>query len=169
MIEIRPETAADRAAVRRVNEAAFGQPEEADLVDRIRERAAGYLGLVATEAGEVVGHIAFSPVEIDGHPGVSVWGLAPMAVRPDRQRAGVGSRLVRAGLAACRAEGGEAVVVLGHPAYYPRFGFASAAGRGIGNEYGAPPEAFMVLELVPGALDGDDGLIVYPTAFGLVS
>ena len=167
MIEIRTETAADRAAVRRVNEAAFGQPEEADLVDRIRERAAGYLGLVATEAGEVVGHIAFSPVEIDGHPGVSVWGLAPMAVRPDRQRAGVGSRLVRAGLAACRAEGEEAVVALGHPAYYPRFGFASAAGRGIGNEYGAPPEAFMVLDLVPGALDGVAGTARYDPALAV--
>ena len=163
MIEVRIETSADRDAVRRVHEAAFGQREEADLVDRIRDRAARYLGLVAVEAGEVVGHIAFSPVTVDGSDVVAL-GLAPMAVRPDRQRAGVGAALVRAGLAACREAGAEAVFVLGHPAYYPRFGFAPAAGRGVGNEYDAPPDAFLVVELVSGALDGAGGTARYDPA-----
>jgi putative acetyltransferase len=87
-----------------------------------------------------------------------------MAVVPGRQRSGVGSALVRAGLAACRAAKAEAVFVLGHPNYYPRFGFEPAAARGIGNEYGAPPEAFMVLELVPGALSGVSGTAVYDSS-----
>ena len=161
---VRPETPADAAAVRRVTVAAFGQPDEADLVDRIRARAPGYLALVAEDGGEVVGHIAFSAVRVDGAPGLRAVGLAPMAVAPERQRGGVGSALVEAGLAACRAAGVEAVVVLGHPAYYPRFGFAPARAFGLRDEYGAPPEAFMALELVPGALAEAAGTVRYDPA-----
>lgn len=161
---VRPETRADTEAVWALNAAAFGQPDEADLVDRLRETP-GYLALVATEAGEVVGHIAFSPVTLDPTASVDVRGLAPMAVAPDRQRSGIGSALVRAGLEACRADGAEAVVVLGHPAYYPRFGFVPGPPRGIGCAYDVPPEVFLVLDLVPGALDGTEAVVRYGAAF----
>ena len=162
---IRPELPADTAAVRRVNEAAFESPDEADLVDRLRERAASYLALVAVLEGEVVGHIAFSPITLDpARSGLRALGLAPMAVLPAHQRRGIGSRLVRDGLEAARRAGAEAVFVLGHPTYYPRFGFEPAAGRGIRDAYGAPPEAFMALELVPGALRGATGTAHYDPA-----
>lgn len=161
---IRPEQEGDAEAVWAINAAAFGQPDEADLVDRLRETP-GYLALVAEEAGEVVGHIAFSPVTLDPPASVDVRGLAPMAVAPGRQRSGIGSALVRAGLDACRADGAEAVVVLGHPTYYPRFGFTPAPPRGIGCVYDVPPEVFMALDLVPGALDGTEAVVRYGPAF----
>ena len=165
-MEIRPEKPADTAAVRRVNEAAFGQPNEADLVDRLRERAAPYLALVAVDEGAVVGHIVFSPLSFDSpQPGLTAFGLAPMAVLPTHQRQGIGSALIRAGLDACRTAGADAVFVLGHPTYYPRFGFEPAADYGIESEYDAPPEAFMVTELTPGALDGVTGTARYHPAF----
>ena len=164
-IEVRPEEPGDREAVRRVNEAAFGQPDEADLVDRLREQADPYLSLVAVQEGEVVGHILFTPMTFDPpRPDFRAMGLAPMAVWPEQQRSGVGGALVREGLAACRRLGTEVVFVLGHPTYYPRFGFAPAAARGIASEYDAP-EAFMVLELDPGALDGVEGMARYHPAF----
>lgn len=164
-MEIRPEKPDDISAVRHVNEAAFGQPDEADLVDRLRARAASYLALVAVEGDAIVGHIAFSPVTISPpQPTLSAVGLAPMAVLPSHQHRGIGSALVREGLAACRRAGADAVFVLGHSSYYPRFGFEQAAARGIGNEYGASPEAFMVLELTQGALDSVTGTAVYDPA-----
>ena len=164
MTEIRPETPDDADAVHAVTDAAFGRADEADLVDRLRTLP-GYLALVAVEAGEVVGHIAFTPVTVEPPLQAAIVGLAPMAVRPDRQRSGVGSRLVEAGLAACRAAGAEAVVVLGHPDYYPRFGFEPASRWGLRDTYGALPEAFMAVELRPGALDGDGGVVHYDPAF----
>lgn len=164
-MEIRPERPDDVSAVRRVNEAAFKRPDEADIVDRLRAHAASYLALVAVDEGEVVGHIAFSPVAMSpSEPALSALGLAPMAVLPTHQRSGVGSALVWEGLEACREAGADAVFVLGHPGYYPRFGFESTATRGIGNVYGAPPEAFMVVELTPGALDGVVGTALYDPA-----
>lgn len=164
--DIRPERAEDVAAVRRINEAAFDRPDEADLVDRLRERVPSYLALVAVLDGEVVGHIAFTPVTLDpARPGLDVRGLAPMAVLPRYQRAGVGSALVQAGLDACRRDGADGVVVLGHPDYYPRFGFEPAAAFGLASEYDVPPEAFMVQALRPGALGGVDGLVRYDAVF----
>jgi putative acetyltransferase len=163
VLEIRPEEAGDHAAVRHVNEDAFGRPDEADLVDRLRAQADPYLGLVAVEGGEVVGHIAFSPVTLEP-PGreIAALGLAPMAVLPAHQRAGVGTALVRGGLAAARRAGFDAVVVLGHPAYYPRFGFRPVPD--LRCTYDAPPEAFMALALAPGALDGAAGTVHYHPA-----
>lgn len=147
-MEIRPEQPDDVAAVRRVNEAAFGRPDEANLVDRLRERATTYLALVAVDGGDVIGHIAFSRITMrPPQPALSTLGLAPMAVLPARQRSGVGSALVRAGLAACRQAGADAVFVLGHPTYYPRFGFRPAATHGIGNEFGARRAAGFLLRL----------------------
>jgi putative acetyltransferase len=164
-MDIRPEHSEDAAAVRRVNEAAFGKPDEADLVDRLRARAAPYLALVAEDEDGVVGHIVFSPMTFDPpRPGLTAFGLAPMAVLPSRQQRGIGSALVREGLAACREAGVDAVFVLGHPTYYPRFGFEPTADRGIENEYGAPPEAFMAIELTPGALDEVTGTARYHPA-----
>jgi putative acetyltransferase len=123
--------------------------------------------LVATDAREVVGHILFTPVPLHTATGVvTLMALAPMAVRPGRQREGIGSALVRAGLAACRADGHDLVVVVGHPAFYPRFGFVRARPLGISSEPAFPDEGFMLAELTPGALGGRRGVIRYGREFG---
>jgi putative acetyltransferase len=150
-----------------INYDAFARRDEADLVDRLRAAATPYLGLVAEAAGGVIGHIAFSPVTLEPpHPNRRVLGLAPMAVRPNWQRRGVGSALVRAGLAACSAAGVDAVVVLGHPDYYPRFGFEPASRVGLRCVYEVPDEALMALALTPGALPEAGGVVHYHPAFG---
>ena len=162
---VRPEISSDRAGVRAVNVAAFGGPAEASLVDILRERARPSVSLVAAGEGRVIGHILFTPVTLDGHPDLPLLGLAPMAVAPGRQRQGIGTALVAAGLARCQDEGAAAVVVLGHPAFYPRFGFGPAAAYGLACEFPAPPDAFMVRELRAGALAGRPGLVRYHAAF----
>jgi putative acetyltransferase len=121
---------------------------------------------VAVADGIVVGHILFSPVDIGAFGAApSAMALAPMAVAPAHQRRGVGGDLVRAGLEACRRMGRRVVFVLGHPGYYPRFGFVPAAPHGLSCRWPVPPEAFMVTELEAGALDGARGLIRYDAAF----
>jgi len=164
-VRIRPEAPGDHAGVRAVNVAAFETPAEADLVDALRAQARPLVSLVADEAGVIVGHIMFSPVTLPGHPALALMGLAPVAVTPARQRAGIGAALVRAGLEACRRLAADAVVVLGHPDYYPRFGFAPGVRSGLGCEYDVSAEAFMVLELRPGALRGASGRVQYHAAF----
>lgn len=160
---------ADHDAVRAVNERAFGRAAEADLVDVLRRDARPTVSLVAESSGQVVGHIFFSPVAIESSPGLSGMGLAPMAVHPAWQQQGIGSALVRAGLRACAAQGAQAVVVLGHPDYYPRFGFTPAADFGLRSEYAdAPPEAFMALEMQPDALDAAHGTVRFHPAFQAV-
>ena len=169
MTNIREETPADFQAVRRVNELAFGRPEEAALVEALRTSAEGYVSLVAEVGGQVVGHIFFSPVTVgEEGPPFAALGLAPMAVLPEWQRRGVGSLLVREGLKECLRAGYKVVVVLGHPEFYPRFGFVKAASRGLSCEYDAPEEAFMVAELEPGALGGRRGVVRYRPEFGSV-
>lgn len=169
MLTVRPETPEDHAAVREVNERAFERSAEADLVDSLRRSARPHLSLVAEEEGRVIGHIFFSPVQIASQESaVAVMGLAPMAVLPQRQRQGVGSALVREGLRACRPLGCEAVVVLGHPEYYPRFGFKPAETYGLQSEYDVPAEVFMAMELEPGALEDVRGVVRYHAAFGEV-
>ena len=118
---IRAEEQLDRAGVRAVNVAAFETALEANLVDALRDQAEPIVSLVAEDDGVIVGHIMFSPVSLSGHPALHIMGLAPMAVSPARQRKGIGSALVRAGLERCRRLGIGAVVVLGHPAYLPTF------------------------------------------------
>jgi len=165
-IAVREESPEDKGAVRRINELAFGQPEEADLVDALRGVARPQLSLVAVSRGEVVGHILFSPVSIES--GDSVWGalgLGPMAVLPELQNRGIGSELVRRGLAECKLLGRDIVVVVGHPEFYPRFGFAPARSKGLECEYEVPDEAFMVAELTPGALQGVSGVVKYRPEF----
>jgi putative acetyltransferase len=165
-MQIRTGMEKDRAAIRAVNEAAFPTAAEANLVEVLHEQATRSISLVAEADGMVIGHIMFSPVVLVGQPDLRIMGLAPMAVVPERQHEGVGSALVRAGLAECARLGYGAVVVLGHPGYYPRFGFAPAAGFGIGCEYDVPQEAFMLVELEQGYLDGASGIIQYHAAFG---
>lgn len=164
---IRAETERDREAVHALNAAAFGQATEALLVDMLRAQAAPVISLVAQDGDTVVGHIMFTPVSLAGHGGL-IMGLAPMAVEPSRQRAGIGSALVRAGLERCKELGAAAAVVLGHPAFYPKFGFLPAARFGLACEYDVPPEAFMALELRAGALRGASGTVRYHAAFAEV-
>lgn len=166
MPTIRREEDRDRASVYRVNEQAFARPGEARLVDALRIGAHPTISLVAEQAGQVIGHIFFSPViiESDGSASTAL-GLAPLAVLPDWQRQGVGAQLVRAGLEECQRLGQNVVVVLGHPEYYPRFGFVPAARLGLRCEYPVPDEVFLVAELTPGALAGRRGLVKYGPEF----
>ena len=165
---IRPEKEGDWDAVHAVNATAFETPSEANLVDALREQAQPVVSLVAEENGEVIGHIMFSPVSLSGCPNLMVIGLAPMAVAPKHQRKGIGSALVRSGLEQCRQLDFDAVVVLGHPAYYPRFGFVPSSRFGIGSEYDVPEEVFMAMELKPESLNGMTGMVKYHAAFSSV-
>ncbi len=168
-VEIRRERPEDRAQVRRVNELAFGQPNEADLIDALRSANAATLSMVAVREGKVVGHIIFSPVTVLSVSGdFPAVGLGPIAVLPDVQRCGVGATLVLASLGELSLAGHAIVVVLGHPEYYPRFGFVRASTHGIRWEQDAPDEAFMVLELTPGALAGRGGVVRYRPEFSTV-
>lgn len=162
---IRAEEETDHAGVHALNVVAFETPAEADLVDALRTQAKSIVSLVAEEGESVVGHILFSPVTLSGHAGLKIMGLAPMAVAPTHQRHGIGSDLVRAGLERCKALGFGAVVVLGHPKFYPRFGFLPSTHFGIGSDYDVPEDAFMVSELQPGYLHGVSGTIQYHAAF----
>ena len=165
-MRIRDETPADWAAIEDLHRRAFGGELEANLVARLRHDDLVACALVADERGAIVGHIVFSWLEVQvDRRDVRAMALAPLAVRPDRQRRGIGSELARAGLAAARAAGGEAVIVLGHPAYYPRFGFSSALAAKLRAPFKG--DAFMALELVLGALAGASGAVIYPQAFGI--
>jgi len=164
-MRIRTEEEKDRAAVYAVNAAAFETPREAKLVDALRQRAEPTISLVAEGSENVVGHIMFSPVSLTGHAEAKIMGLGPMAVAPTHQRRGIGSMLVPAGLEVCKQMGFGAVVVLGHPKFYPRFGFAPSSRFGIKCEYDVPEEVFLVVELQPGYLSGASGTIHYHPAF----
>jgi putative acetyltransferase len=163
VVSVRPERAADVAAVRAIHIAAFPTDAEARLVDTLREAGQALVSLVAEREGAILGHVLFSPATLDppGFPGA---GLAPIAVHPAWQRKGIGGRLVREGLALCRAKGFASVVVLGDPDCYGRFGFRRASARGLSNEYGAD-EAFGVVELLAGALPGGPALVRYRPEF----
>ena len=162
---IRQEEPKDYTAVHTVNSAAFESPAEANLVDALRKEAQPVVSLVAEVDGEVIGHIMFSPVMLSGYTNLKIMGLGPMAVAPAHQRKGIGSGLVTAGLEKCKELGTGAVVVLGHTWFYPRFGFVPSVNYGINSEYDVPPEVFMVLELVPGYLQGVCGTIKFHPAF----
>ena len=165
MAIIRTETVDDIEAVRQIHLQAFGRATEADIVDALRHKQAAVLSLVATRRGEVVGHAFFTRVIItrdSGHErGV---GLAPLAVRPDQQRTGLGTDLVRYAIAALKNRRHGVLVVLGDPAYYRRFGFQPAARFGLRCEFPAPPEAFMAMPL-DSYWCGGSGLVRYAKPF----
>ena len=163
---IRLEHRGDESDIRFVNEAAFGRSAEADLVEQLRRDDDAVASFVAESHEQIVGHILFSRVVIEAKEGsVSSVALAPAAVLASHQRQGIGSGLIRFGLEALRERGEKSVLVLGHPEYYGRFGFSLAAARSLVTPF--PPQAFMALALVPGALDGTGGVVRYPRAFGL--
>jgi len=165
-LQIRHETPSDHARVYEIEEAAFGQADEARLVEALRERAVPYVSLVAESEGELVGHVMFSPVKIEGKGSdLSLAGLAPIAVAPSTQGKGVGSALVRAGFRDCLSLGWQAVFLLGDPAYYCRFGFVMAAPQGLRYESEAYDVGFQMIELVPGVLSGCSGWVRYHEAF----
>ena len=170
MTIVRAERPDDLASIREVNERAFGQPVEADLVDRLRQACADAVSLVAEDGG-VVGHILFTPVVVEGaRQSVTGMGLGPMAVVPDRQRQGIGVQLVRHGLDIVRERGYPFVVVVGHPEYYPRFGFEVASRHGLRSQWeGIPDAAFMALVLDAHAMAGVSGVAKYRDEFNDVS
>lgn len=166
MMEIRPESSPDHERVFEVEAAAFRRPNEARLVDTLRALAHPYLSLVALSEGEIVGHIFFSPVELEGRPDAPpIAALAPVAVDPAHQGKGVGSALVRAGLEGCAAHGWRAVFLVGNPAYYSRFGFVLAAPRGFTYQSRDFDAVFQVIDLGPDSLDGCAGRVLYHSAF----
>jgi predicted N-acetyltransferase YhbS len=168
---VRPEQRGDEAEIRRVVAAAFGTPAEADLVEALRASDAWLprLSLVAIDEGALVGHALFTRATIRTAGGLfPIVALAPVAVAPARQRQGIGGALIRAGLAEARDSGERIAIVLGHSAYYPRFGFEPAVPRGITCAFaqGEHASAFMALALQPGALEGVRGLAEYARPFG---
>ena len=168
MITIQPEKEEYYTAIHELNVLAFGREDETRLVENLRKSPdfITELSLVAVKDRMIVGHILFSRIAIQtktgSFPAVS---LAPIAVHPEFQKQGIGSKLIRQGLVRCRKLGHKIVVVVGHPNYYPRFGFTSARAKGLEAPFLVPDEAFMVIEIAPGALNGISGMVIYPPAF----
>jgi putative acetyltransferase len=158
------EDSEERSVIHSINKAAFGSHDEADLVDELRIEGVVLVALVAEIQQQIVGHILFSRMSIETTDGsVPATALAPMAVLPEHQRQGIGGRLVRYGLHLLRERGEQIVIVVGHPNYYPRFGFSSETARSLESPF--PQDAFMAMELSPGALEGVRGRVRYPAAF----
>jgi putative acetyltransferase len=177
MVTIRQEQPEDIAGVHALNEIAFaprtrlekeiGQSAEAGIVDSIRSACPDVVSLVAVDAGRIVGHIFFSPAFVSTVGGaVQGMGLAPMAVLQERQRQGIGSLLVQAGIDALRERGCPFIIVLGHPEYYPRFGFVPASQHDLSCQWdGVPDEAFMVLVLDEDTMSSVSGVARYRGEF----
>lgn len=169
LLKIHPENPSDYPAITKVNDLAFGQPNEGKLVENLRKnpKFIPELSFVAEIDGKIAGHILFFPVVIkleDGKVKETI-SLAPLAVLPEFQRQGIGGELVREGIKACSRLGYDSIIVLGHPEYYPKFGFRQANTWGIKDPFGAPAEAFMALELKERALEGAGGVVEYPDEF----
>ncbi|NIM97973.1 MAG: GNAT family N-acetyltransferase [candidate division Zixibacteria bacterium] len=166
MIRIREEQPQDIKAIRKVNIRAFGQTQEATLVDKLRQNCNDLLSLVALMENHVVGHILFSPAAVEvEHGTIRGMGLAPMAVLPVYQRRGIGSELIRSGIVRLSSRGCPFVIVLGHAHYYPRFGFEPASRYGIRSEWEAPVNAFMILVLDKSEMQGISGVAKYRPEF----
>jgi putative acetyltransferase len=159
---IREATAEDRAEIHAVVAAAFGQRDEADLVDALRADGDVLVELVAEEDGFIVGHLLFSPLTTD--TGRRFAALAPLSVLPERQKDGIGLALMQVGHELCRKAGVEAVIVLGHPDYYPRAGYSADSAKTVTAPFSGP--SFMALALTPGALD-QPLTVTYAKAFGV--
>ena len=164
-INIREEAAQDMEQVRALLRAAFPSDAESRLVDALRANGKASISLVAVSGDEVLGHILFSPVTTAPPGEAKGIGLAPVAVRPNAQFRGIGSKLIREGLHLCKQLGFDYCVVLGDPKYYQRFGFEKASRFGIRNEYGVDNE-FMVIQF---SNRGVAGLVQYASEFGMFS
>ncbi len=164
---IREEIPVDIPAIRNVNEHAFGQPQEAGIVDALRKNCERLLSLVAEVDGVIIGHILFSPVTVEDDLEEAVgMGLAPMAVLPQRQREGVGSALVVRGLELLKVKRCPFVVVLGHVGYYPRFGFVPASTLGLKCQWeGVPDDVFMALVFAAKEFENIRGVVRYRHEF----
>ncbi|MEA1985671.1 MAG: N-acetyltransferase [Euryarchaeota archaeon] len=165
---IRPENPSDHAGISKVNDEAFGQPNEGRMVSDLRKnpRFVSDLSLVAEKDGQVVGHILFFPILISTPSGnVDSLSLAPVSVLSRYQGQGIGSALIRAGIAEAKQLGYTSIIVLGYSDYYPMFGFKPANQWNIRCPYDAPDEAFMALELVEHSLDIGEGMVVYPSEY----
>lgn len=160
-LELRAETASDRAEIREVITAAFGRPDEADLVDALRAAGDVAVSLVAVEAGRIVGHVLFARL---GAPFPAL-ALGPVSVRPERQGRGIGSHLIRAGLEAAARAGCLGVFVLGEPGFYARFGFDRALAGGFESPYSGP---YLTACALGGSLPVRTGRIDYPPAFAQI-
>jgi len=167
LIEIREERADDVAAVRNMNRRAFGQDQESNIVDALRANGAALLSLVATLDDRVVGHIMYSPLTIGGN--VTGAALGPMAVLPEHQRQGIGSKLVKVGNQKLKDAGYPFIIVVGHADYYPRFGFKRANEHGITCEWDLPDDVFMLLVLDQAKMESVSGLATYRHEFSSVS
>ncbi len=164
-MQIRAETPDDVASIYFVNEQAFQQPNEAQLVDKLRKNVDFYLSLVAVLDNQIIGHIFLSPVTLDNDNTFKGLGLAPLGVLPNYQNKGIGSALVKKALELAKQTEYEMMVVLGHPHFYQRFGFSSAKEKGFLCEYPVPDDVFMLLELQTNAAQSKTGLIRYHTVF----
>ncbi len=167
MVEIRFELPKDIDEVRLLNDKAFGQPEEGRIVDKLRKSCNGILSLVAISNNKIVGHIMFSPVTIETQKGViEGMGLAPMAVLPELQNCGIGSKLVKEGLRIINNTTCPYVIVLGHEKYYPRFGFQRASKYGLTSQWeGVPDDAFMAMILNDSVMKEVSGIVRYRDEF----
>lgn len=167
-VSIRPETPADFAEIREMLVLAFPDEDVASLVENIRTTP-GYdadLALVAELNGAIIGHVMFTPIQIESDSGnTPAMTLAPLAVHPTWHRQGVGSKLAQSGLALLRELGHHIVTVIGHSTYYPRFGFTQSVPLGINMTHARLEESKMVLALTPGALDGVTGMVRLPSIF----
>jgi putative acetyltransferase len=172
LYKIREEKDQDILAIKEVNDLAFGRENESKLIEAIRnsEYFVPQLSLVAeTDTQEIIGHILFSMITIETENGpFQSLALTPMAVKPKFQNKGIGSALVREGLKRCAELGYHSVVVLGHPDFYPKFGFIPASTKGIKAPFEVPDEVFMIYETKPGSLNGVKGIVKYPEAFSAV-
>ena len=167
LIEIREEHPDDVGAIRDVNKRAFGQDQEGNIVDALRSNGAVLLSLIATLNGQVVGHIMYSPLTVGDK--ITGAALGPMAVVPEHQRQGIGSRLVEAGNRKIKDAGWPFIIVLGHADFYPRFGFMPASTHGIKCEWEVPDDAFMLLVLDEAKMQGVYGLAKYRDEFSTIS
>lgn len=164
-MDIRDERPADVRSIRQLNRRAFGRDQEANIVDALRSNRATLLSMIAVDEDDVVGHVMYSPVTIGEMTGA---GLGPMAVVPEHQRQGIGSDLVTTSLERLRSAACPFVVVIGHPAFYPRFGFKPASPYGISCEWPVPDEVFMINVLDPRHMRTVKGLARYRPEFSAV-
>ena len=166
LIEIREERLDDIAAVREMNRRAFGQNQESNIIDALRTNGAALLSLVATGNGQAVGHIMYSPLTVGSK--VNGVALGPMAVLPEHQRQGIGTRLIETGNRKIKDAGYPFIIVVGHANYYPRFGFRPARDYGIKCEWDVPDDVFMMLMLDAAKMKGISGLAKYRSEFSTV-